>query len=318
MEESKMTKVAVLVEEPSLEDFIVLILIGEDYKVKAYKNQHEALKGFEEDPPDLIISDYKSPHINGLDICRILRKNLPYYYVPIIFILPDAEPLNKAKIAYAGADDYVMRESLEAELLVKVKLNLYRTGRQRDVNPITGLPEQAGLVAELEKRLEAKSLFAVFHSDLSGFRLFNQRYGFKRGDDVLKFTSSVISGALKDLGTPSDYLTHPYSDDFVFLSSYDGIDAICERIIQGFNVGIRSFYDNEDRAREEIVIKNRRGDVMRLPFMKVHIGVVTNEHYPFLGPVQIIQTSSELKDFCQKNFDKSMFVKERRKKYPFS
>jgi GGDEF domain-containing protein len=174
------------------------------------------------------------------------------------------------------------------------------------------------LVAELEKRLEAKSLFAVFYSDLSGFRLFNQRYGFKRGDEVLKFTASVISGALKDLGTPSDYLTHPYSDDFVFLSSHDGIDAICERIIKGFNVGIRSFYDDEDRAREEIVIKTRRGDVLRLPFMKVYIGVVTNEHYPFLGSIQIIQTSSELKDFCQKNFNKSMFVKERRKKYPFS
>jgi DNA-binding response OmpR family regulator len=318
MEELKKTKISVLVEDAALEDLIVLILAGEDYKVKAYKNQHEALRGFVQDPPDLIISDYKSPHINGLEVCRILRQDMPYYYIPVVFILSDPEIPDKAKIAYSGGDDYIVRSSLESELPVRIRLNLYRTGRQRDVNPVTGLPGQVGLLSELGKRLAAKNVFAVFHADLSGFRLFNQRYGFKRGDEVLKFTASVIAGALKDLGTPSDYLSHPYCDDFIFLSSYDCVDALCDRVIQGFTVGIRSFYDEEDRAREQIVVKNRKGEVLRLGFLRVHIGVVTNQHYPFVEPAQIIQISTELKDYCQKNFDKSMFVRERRKKYPFS
>ena len=318
MDELRKTKISVVVEDAALEDFIVLILIGEDYKVKAYRNQQEALTGLEADPPDLIICDYKSAHINGLDICRILRKNLPYYYIPVMFVLSDAEPLDKAKLVYAGADDYIPKASIEDELLLKVKLNLYRTGRQRDINPVTGLPGQAGLLAELEKRLKGKNLFAVFHADLTNFRPFNQRYGFKRGDEVLKFTATTIAGALKDLGTPADYITHPHSDDFVFLSTHDCVEEVCGRIIQGFNVGVRSFYDDEDRAKEQILIRTRKGDVLKLPFMRIHIGVVTNEHYPFVDPVQIIQTSAELKDYSQKNFDKSMYVRERRRKYPFS
>ncbi len=318
MKELKRTKISVLVEDPALEDLIVLILTGEDYQVKAYKTQYEALKGVADEPPDLLISEYQSSHINGLDVCRILRKNLPYHYIPVIFMLADTELLHKEKIAYSGADDYVIRASLDIELPVKVRLNLYRTGRHRDMNPVTGLPEQAGLAAELEKRLEAHGVFAVFHADLAGFKMFNRRYGFRRGDEVLKFTASVISGALKTLGTPSDYLTHPFSDDFVFLSSIDAVDAICGRVIQDFDAGIRSFYDAEDRSREEIVLKSRRGDLLRIPFMRMHIGVVTNEHFAFAGVAQIIQISCELKDYCQKNFDKSMFVRERRKKYPFA
>ena len=318
MVEARKTRISVIVGDSALEDFIVLVLIGDDYMVKVYKTQQEALKGLEQEPPDLIICDFSAQHINGLDICKILRKNLPYYYIPIIFILPEAEPLHKARLIYSGVDDYIMRTDVEDDLLVRVKLNLYRTGRQRDINPVTGLPGEASLLAELEKRLEAKKLFGVFHADLSDFRLFNQRYGFKRGDDVLKFTAKTIASALKDLGTPADFIAHPHSDDFVFLSSHDCVDSVCERIIQGFNVGVRSFYGDEDRAREYIITKNRKGEVLHILFLRIHIGVVTNEHYPFLDPIQVIQTSAELKDYSQKNFDKSMYVRERRKKYPFS
>lgn len=318
MTDEKRKSIAVIVEDSATADFIVLILIGEDYKVNAYSSQNEALPDLEKNTPDLIICDFKSPAINGLDVCKVLRKNFLFQYIPIIFIMPDTDPLNKAKLIYTGADDYMDRDAVEHELIVKVRLNLYRTGRQRDINPVTGLPGQAGFIRELEKRLETKKIFAVFYSDLLNFKLYNQKYGFKKGDDVLRFNANLILTALKDLGTPSDFVAHPHSDDFIFLSSPDSIKEICERILKVFNVGIRSFYSDEDKVRECIEIKNRKGEILKIPFLCIHLGVVTNEDYEFINAPQVIQIASELKDYIQKNSEKSMFVKERRKKYPFA
>ncbi len=317
MAESRKTKIALIVEDRELSDFISLILVGEDFLAKTYSDQQGALRDMETDPPDLIVAEFQTKNINGLDFCKVLRKNFLFQCTPVLFILPDAALLNKAKLFYAGADDYLSRQDIEHELVIKIKINLSRSGRERDINPLTGLPGYNGLLRELEKRIAAKSLFAVSHTDLGDFRFFNQRYGYQRGDEVLKFTESVILAALKDRGTPSDFLAHPYSDDFIFLTSTDSAESVCEQVVRTFNTGVRSFYDKEDRLQECITIKNRKGELLKMPILKIHIGVVSNEHYPFVSSVQVIQICTELKDFARKCSDKSIFVKERRRKYPF-
>jgi PleD family two-component response regulator len=317
MEEVQKTKIALIIEDRQLSEFIVLILVGEDFRVKTYSDQREALKDMEEDPPALIVSEFQTANINGIDFCKILRKNFLFQYTPVIFVLPDAAPLSKAKLFYAGADDYLNRADIENELVIKIKMNLLRSGRERDINPLTGLPGHNGLVRELDKRIAVKSMFAVSHADLGDFKLFNQRYGYERGDEVLKFTANSILAVLKDMGTPSDFLAHPYGDDFIFLTSIDSAEAVCEQIVKAFNEGICSFYDREDRLKGYVTIKNRKGEILKIPILKIHIGLVTNEHYPFVSSVQVIQICTELKDFARKCSDKSIYVKERRRKYPF-
>lgn len=317
MVEDKKVKIAVIVEDPNLQDYIALILMGEGYDVKAYSTQNDALKNLDKQAPELIISDFQTPNIDGLDISKVLRKNFLFRYVPIIFILQDTEPLNRAKLIYAGADDYMQKSATEDELLLRVKLNLYRISRQQDVNPLTRLPGQSNLWKELEKRIESKSLFAVYYSDLYKFKEFNQRYGVNRGDEVIKYNASLILKALKDSGSPSDFLSHLQGDNFIFITLPEAVETIANRIIKAFDLGINSFYDEEDRKRGHILIKNRKGEIQKIPILRISIGVVTNENYPFLSTAQIIQTATELKDFAQKNFDKSTYVKERRKSYPF-
>jgi len=71
----KKVKIALIVGDPELMQFIAPILEGEDYRVKSYVDQQEALHDMEEDSPDLIISEFQAPRINGLDFCKTLRKN---------------------------------------------------------------------------------------------------------------------------------------------------------------------------------------------------------------------------------------------------
>jgi diguanylate cyclase (GGDEF)-like protein len=318
MIEDNKIKISIIVEEPGLQDYIALILIGEGYEVKSYFTQNDALANLDKEVPALIISDFQSPNINGLDILKTLRRNFLFQYVPVIFILEETEPLNKARLIYAGADDYIQKSLIEEELLLRVKLNLYRISRQQDIDPITRLPGQNSLWRDLEKRIESKSIFAVCYSDLYKFKEFNQRYGFKKGDEVIKYTASLILKFLKESGSPSDFLAQVQGDDFIFITPPEGVEAIVNKIIKGFDAGITSFYDEADRKRGFILIKNRKGEIQKIPILRLSIGIVTNEYYPFFNPAQIIQIANELKDFAQKKFEKSIYVKERRKSYPFS
>ena len=115
MAEERKTKIAVIVEEQSLQDYIVLLLVGENYEVKGYSSQDEAISALGGDIPELIIIDFQTPRINGIDVCKALRKNYFFNNVPLIFLMPEADTaqLNKGKAIYAGCDDYIQNSKIE-------------------------------------------------------------------------------------------------------------------------------------------------------------------------------------------------------------
>lgn len=317
MEEANKTRISVIMEDQKLQDYVTLILMGEDYQVYTYSAQDIALANLERDQPDLIISDFETSNINGIEICKLVRKKPLFAQTPIIFILQDTDPLNKAKLIYAGGDDYILTSSLEEELLNKIKLSFYRKAREKDINPLTKLAGQFSLWKELQKRIEAKNVFSVCYSDLYRLRDFNQRYGFKKGDEIIKFVSSLIQRTLKELGSPTDVLFHPQNDDFIYLTMHDGAEAAVNKIIESFDLTISTFYEPEDRTRGHLLIKNRKGEIQKVPFLRIYTGIVTNENYQFINPAQVIQVAAELKDFSREISEKSSYAKERRKTYPF-
>lgn len=315
MEESNNLKIAVIVEDQTLLDYIVLLLVGEGYEVKTFTTQDDAIRGLDKEVVDLIISEFQSPNINGLDICKILRKNFFYNLIPMFFIIPDEEPLNAARLIYAGADDYIKKSLIQDELFLKVKLNIYRMTRQQDINSITRFPGQPYLLRELQKRIESKKQFAISYLDLYKFKEYAYRYGFEKADAVIKYTASLILKILRELGEPSDFLTHIQINEFIFITNPRMVDAIANKIIKEFDQDITSFYDEEDRKRGCTVIKNRNGQALRIPFLKIRMGVVASAYLSFFTPARIIQIVSEVKDSVIISSDKSMYIKEEGRGY---
>lgn len=317
MDEPKKIKIFLILEDQKLQDYIVLILLGEDFDVKTFSAQDQALACLPNEIPDLIISEYTSKNINALEICKHLRLDPFLCDIPLVCLIEDNDSLSKAKLIYAGADDYVCKSTLENEILIKVRLSLYRKAREKDINPLTSLPGQFNLWKELQKKIDNKKVFAACCADLFNLKDFNHRYGFKKGDEVIKYTASLILKNLMELGSSSDFICHPQSDDFFILTSHDSVVAIANKIIESFDTNISSFYDPQDRTKGFYQIKNRKGEIQKVPFLRIHFGIVTNEDYQFLNPAQVLQIATELKDFAQTNYEKSAYVKERRKNYPF-
>ena len=314
--ESSKTKILLVTEDIKLQDYIALILIGEGYSVEAYASGKEMLSNMDKKTFDLFIIDFSSPNVDGLSLCKTIRETFLLRQVPVIILLDDNNPLSKAKSIYSGADDYIEKSSLSTELLLRVKTSLWRVYRYKDVNPLTKLPGASFALKELQNIIESKDDFAVGYADLYRFRRFNDKYGFSRGDKVIKYTGELIRDILIESGNSSDFLAHFGGDDFLFITLPDNVDTICSEIVNRFDNGILSFYDPEDKDRKGIVIKTRKGSLVTYPILRISIGVLTNNNYSVTETAQVMQVTQELKDYAKK-FDKSIYIKERRHSYPF-
>jgi diguanylate cyclase (GGDEF)-like protein len=304
--------ILVIINDEQAREFLTLLLIGEGYKVKTAQSQTEAIAALAKESFNLLITDFHSGAVDGLQICKTIRQNFAFRHIPIILLIPGKEPMDRVKGIYAGADDYIEVPFEPGELLVRVKASLWRATRDLDANPLTKLPGNASVLKELELRIKSAHPFAVSYLDLNRFKEFNDYYGFERGDRVISQTASIIINSLEKYGTPADFLGHIGGDDFIFVTTPDCIEDVCTEIVQNFERIVPSFYNEEDLNRGYIIVKNRAGELCRIPLLTLSIGIVSNEYRPLDHIGQIIEISTELKNYA-KTFGKNIYIKDRRK-----
>lgn len=304
--------ILILIEDGPTREFLSDLLRGEGYDVTAARSQSEALEVLSQKPFNLVILDFESQHIKGTEFCKSIRRNFRLRHISLILLMDTKDPLDKIKGIYAGADDYVNKPIEAAELLARVKSSLVRITRDLDANPLTKLPGNVSLLKELEERTKSQLPMAVGYIDLSKFKEFNDRYGFEKGDEVIGHLAVIISKALESLGNSADFLGHIGGDDFLLITTPDCIEEVCKKIIEDFDKSIVSFYGQEDRDRGYIITKNRTGNLSKIPIMSLSIGVATNEYQKFSHIGEIIQITTDLKNYA-KTLGKSIYVKDRRR-----
>ncbi len=99
------------------------------YLVQDVGSGIEALKIFEEDPPDLVVSDVMMPEMDGFEFCRRLRATRSGQLVPFIFLSSKGEVEDRVQGHSIGADDYLIKPFEPRELLAKIEAQLERSRR---------------------------------------------------------------------------------------------------------------------------------------------------------------------------------------------
>jgi two-component system alkaline phosphatase synthesis response regulator PhoP len=143
--------ILVVDDESSVTDLLTYNLRRAHYDVLIATNGIDALRLARESAPDLILLDLMIPDVDGLDVCRELRKTSS---VPIIMITARGEEIDRVVGLEIGADDYICKPFSVRELLARIKAVLRRTqpGSGNDESSVI-LYGCGGLCVDVERRL---------------------------------------------------------------------------------------------------------------------------------------------------------------------
>lgn len=308
----KRPRILVVDDEEDIRDILKTILTEEGCEVIEARDGNEALKIAKTRAPDLIVLDYNIPYIDGREVCSRLKKDILLRHLPILMLTGRGEIMDKVKGIDAGADDYVVKPFEPAELLARIRMIIRRTERDLDANPLTRLPGNISILNELQSRIDKNAPFSVGYADLDKFKAYNDKYGFERGDEVIRETARIILNAVNSFGCPDDFVGHIGGDDFVFVSHPDRADNICLKIIEEFEKMVPQFYTPEDAKSGFINARDRKGQPQKIPLLSISIGVVTNLNQRLTHVAQIGEIGAELKH-AAKLLERSNFVKDKRK-----
>ncbi|MBU1062493.1 MAG: response regulator [Candidatus Omnitrophica bacterium] len=305
-------KILIVDDDPDILDVLKITLESEGYEVMEGHDGQQALDIIKKTMPDLLIIDFKMPRMNGDEVCRILKQDILIQHMPIIMVTGKGEVTDKVHGINAGADDYMVKPFEPSELIARVKMVLRRTARDLDANPLTRLPGNVSILNEIQKRIDDKEIFAVCYIDLDKFKAFNDKYGFKKGDEVIKNTARILIDSVQEKGLPQDFIGHIGGDDFVVVTTSERAAELCKTIITKFNNMAPNFYRREDKERGYIIGKNRQGKTKKIPFISISIGIVSNEKREIKHVAEVGEIGAELKEYA-KSLEGSNCVTERRK-----
>lgn len=165
----------------------------------------------------------------------------------------------------------------------------------RDSNPLTGLPGNAFIQREIEKRLSQRSAFDICYIDIDHFKPYNDHYGFERGDFVIKNLALMIQQAVSQSCSDSDFIGHIGGDDFVILSHPERSGPITEKVVASFTGALREFHGEEACETGNYRAMNRKGDMDHFDLLSISIGIVGAAAHTIQSYGQLASLATEVK-----------------------
>lgn len=259
------------------------------YRVFEWDRTHESLY---DEPPDLIVMTADGE--NWAELLRALKSDVVFGHIGVLAVCGRAV----CKARRAGGlpvDDFLFLPLDEDELKLRVGLALEKAERRLDANPLSRLPGHFTVMQVAQQRIDAGRPFAYAHIDIDNFRAFNDRYGFERGDQVIRMAARVLANTVRAFGDARAFVGHLGGDDFVLMANPLWLKAVSRQLIAQFDVLAPTFYDDAERLAGWIQAPDRQGRAVRHPLMTLSIAAVCSTSHSFTHYGQYAAAADEVK-----------------------
>ncbi len=193
------------------------------------RNGEEALSRVRDHLPDLVISDVEMPGMGGIELCRILKANRRFSFIPVILMTARADAQMKIAGLTQGADDYLFKpvDLLELGARVRSMLRikvlqdeiLSANERLQQINeklqelsmtdPLTGIYNRLYFNKRFRYEFERARRYHVpltcIMIDIDHFKAVNDAHGHQAGDAVLEAVSHTLLTALRKVDILARY-----------------------------------------------------------------------------------------------------------------
>lgn len=117
-------KILVVDDDPAINEMLTIVLEAEGFQTSSVTDGAEVVQTFRSFGPDLILLDLMLPGMNGIDICREIRKESA---VPIVMLTAKTDTVDVVLGLESGADDYITKPFKPKELVARIRARLRRT-----------------------------------------------------------------------------------------------------------------------------------------------------------------------------------------------
>ena len=176
-------------------------------------------------------------------------------------------------------------------------------------NPLTGLPGNVAIEQEAENRISQNRQFSIIYADLDHFKVYNDTYGFKSGDRVIKLAADIMTWATRKHAPQDARLCHIGGDDFVIFTPPESVDRICKSILRCFGRLVKGSYSSEDQTRGWIKAKGRDAKEREYPLVTISLGVI--EIFGQCSLMEIGERAAHIKKYAKSIPGNSMAVDRR-------
>ena len=245
--------------------------------------------------PFLIIINEDAIEVDVIEVCRKIRNDEDNRITPIIVVSSNIDRTHRINVLRESVEYYIKKPVDTAYLYYTLK-NLNRLLiMNRRISPLTGLPGNVQIHAELKKRLSNKEEFAVLYLDLDNFKAYNDVYGFLKGDKIIQFTARTILQCVHKYFTENAFIGHIGGDDFVAIIPTTEVNDICQEIIATFDKEVSQFFTPEDLEKGYIEVANRKGIMEQFTLTSISIGAVIVEKDRFENILEIGEVGAQVK-----------------------
>ena len=249
---------------------------------------------------------------NIIEICKQIRDNVDTVKTPIIVISSNTDTEHIVEVLKNDVEMYLKSPINDQILYYSIKNILRLLNTNRMVSPLTGLPGNVQIQAEMKKRLVNDKRFAMLYLDLDNFKAYNDTYGFSKGDEIIKFTARIITKNVLNDEKDENFVGHIGGDDFIAIVETEDYEKICQNIIAEFDRQVNKYFDEKDNERGYIEVENRRGIIEQFPLTSLSIGAVEVTSERFKNTLEIGEAGAAVKHLAKTIFG-STYVIDRRK-----
>lgn len=139
-----MTRILIVEDDKTVRETLALNLRAEGYEVLTAEDGERGLKQAREGDPDLVVLDVMLPEVDGLTVCRMLRRESD---VPVILLTARGTETDKIIGLESGADDYVVKPFSLGEFLARVRAALRRGASKAPAAELVSKDLRLNLVA---------------------------------------------------------------------------------------------------------------------------------------------------------------------------
>ncbi len=129
-------KVFIVEDDADILQLLTFNLHAAGFDISSSRDGYEALALIRQDLPDAVLLDLMLPGMDGLDVCKELKRGQETRRIPVIMLTARSEEIDRIVGLELGADDYVVKPFSPRELILRIRAVLRRAGPREEAAPV--------------------------------------------------------------------------------------------------------------------------------------------------------------------------------------